>query len=126
MYIIFGAATTLVSLVVYYLCTQLFFDVSIAWQLQASNVISWVISVLFAFVTNKLFVFRSKASTFNEFIKFYLARIGTLLVDMFLMYVLVTVCSFNDMISKTCVQIIVIILNYVFGKLFVFNKKNDD
>ena len=125
MYIIFGAATTLVSLVVYYLCTHLFFDVGIAWQLQASNVISWVISVLFAFVTNKLFVFRSNASTFNEFVKFYLARIGTLLIDMFLMYVTVTVCNFKDMISKTSIQVIVIILNYAFGKLFVFNKKSN-
>lgn len=122
-YVICGAATTLVSLITYYLCAQFIFNTDIALQLQAANVISWVISVLFAFVTNKLIVFKSKESPQKEIVKFYAARVATLLVDMGLMYLLVSLCRFDDMIIKCVVQIIVIVLNYVFGKTLVFVKK---
>ena len=84
MYIICGAATTVVSLVVYYLCARFIFDVNDALQLQITNVISWVLSVLFAFVTNKMLVFKSKGLLLKELIMFYGARISTLLIDMFL------------------------------------------
>lgn len=122
MYVICGAATTAVSLITYYLFAKFLFDTNDALQLQINNALSWVISVLFAFVTNKILVFKSKASPKWEIVKFYLARIATLVIDMILMYLLVTVCSFNDMISKCVVQIVVIILNYIFGKL-VFAKE---
>ncbi len=121
MYVICGAATTLVSLVTYFLLARFVFNTNNALQLQITNVISWVISVLFAYVTNKIFVFQSKGSPKAEIIRFYLARIATLIIDMFLMYLLVTVCAMDDMLSKCVVQIVVIILNYVFGKL-VFAK----
>lgn len=126
MYIICGAATTLVSLLIYYVCAQFFFDINNAFQLQITNVISWVLSVLFAFVTNKILVFKSKASPFKEMLRFYVARIGTLLIDMFLMYLFVTVLSQNDMIVKFVVSIVVIILNYIFGKILVFRKENSN
>ena len=119
-YLICGVATTLVSLLTYYLLAKFIFDTSNALQLQITNVISWIISVAFAFVTNRIFVFKSTASPLNECIKFYIARIGTLLIDMLLMYLLVTICEFDDMIIKTIVQVVVIVLNYVFGKLLVF------
>lgn len=122
MYIIFGVATTLVSLVTYFLCAEFIFDVQIVWQLQAANVISWIISVMFAYVTNKKFVFQSKAAPLKEMAKFYLSRVGTLLIDMFLMYLFVTVLSMEDMLSKILVNVVVVILNYVFGKLLVFNR----
>ena len=126
MYIICGAATTLVSLLIYYVCAEFFFDVNNAFQLQIINVISWVLSVLFAFVTNKILVFKSKASPFKEMMRFYLARIGTLLIDMFLMYLFVTVLSQNDMLAKCVVSVVVIILNYIFGKVLVFRKENSN
>ena len=119
-YIICGAATTLVSLVTYYLFAKFIFDVNNAFELQITNVLSWIISVAFAFVTNRIFVFKSKASPLKECVKFYIARIGTLLIDMLLMYLFVTICKFDDMIVKTVVQVVVIVLNYVFGKLLVF------
>ena len=124
MYVICGGATTVVSLVTYYLLSQFVFDVSHAFQLQITNVLSWIISVAFAFITNKMLVFNSKAPLMGELVKFYLARIGTLLIDMFLMYLLVTICSFNDFVIKCAVQIVVIILNYVFGKMLVFKGDN--
>ena len=127
-YIICGAATTFVSIVTYYLLSKFFFDTNNALQLQIANVLSWVISVAFAFVTNKLFVFRSKASPLKELVKFYIARIGTHLIDSLLMYLLVTVAEFNDMLSKITVTIIVIVLNYFFGKKLVFlcKEKNNE
>ena len=121
MYVICGAATTLVSLITYYLFAKFLFDTSNALELQINNILSWVVSVLFAYITNKIFVFQSKGSPKEEIIKFYLARIATLVIDMALMYLLVTLCSFDDMLSKCVVQIVVIILNYIFGKL-VFAK----
>lgn len=126
MYVICGAATTLVSLVIYYLCSEFIFDVNDALQLQVTNIISWVLSVLFAFVTNKIFVFKSKASPFYELVRFYGARISTLIIDMLLMYLLVTVCSVNDMWAKCLVSIVVIVLNYIFGKKLVFRKEKSD
>lgn len=126
MYIICGAATTLVSLVVYYMCAKFIFDVTNALQLQITNIISWVLSVLFAFVTNKILVFKSKGSPLKELIMFYGARIGTLLIDMLLMYLFVTVWSFDDMLVKCIVSIVVIILNYIFGKNLVFRKEKSD
>ncbi len=126
MYIICGAATTLVSLLIYYVCAEFFFDVNNAFQLQIINVISWVLSVLFAFITNKILVFKSKASPFKEMMRFYLARIGTLLIDMFLMYLFVTVLLQNDMLAKCVVSVVVIILNYIFGKVLVFRKENSN
>ena len=120
-YVICGTATTMVSIITYYLITKFVFNVESALQLQIANIISWVISVLFAFVTNKMFVFKSKASAKKEIIRFYIARIATLIIDMALMYALVTVCCFDNMISKCAVQIVIIILNYIFGKK-VFSK----
>lgn len=126
-YVICGGATTLVSLVTYYLFAEFIFNVNNAFELQVTNVLSWIISVAFAFVTNRIFVFQSKASPKKEFFKFYIARIGTLLIDMLLMYLFVTLASFDDMVVKTIVQIVVIVLNYVFGKMLVFKgeKQNE-
>ena len=126
-YVICGGATTLVSLVTYYLFVEFIFNVNNAFELQLTNVLSWIISVAFAFVTNRIFVFQSKASPIKEFFKFYIARIGTLLIDMLLMYLFVTIASFDDMVVKTIVQIVVIVLNYVFGKMLVFKgeKQNE-
>ncbi len=121
MYVICGVATTLVSLITYYLFAKFLLDTNDALQLQINNILSWIISVLFAFVTNKILVFKSKASPKKEIVRFYLARIATLVIDMVLMHLLVTVCFVDDMLSKCVVQIVVIILNYIFGKL-VFAK----
>lgn len=122
MYLIFGVLTTVVSLAVYFLCTKTFLNAEDALQLQFANVISWFVSVLFAFVTNRLFVFESKGNWIVEMIKFYSSRVSTLLLDMLLMFVLVTLVGVNDMISKIIVQFVVIVANYVLSKLLVFKE----
>ena len=84
-------------------------------------------SVLFAFITNKLFVFESKSFNakilFKEMLSFFVARIVSLGIDMGGMYVLLDVFKLNKMLSKIVVNVIVIVANYIFSKLFVFKKK---
>ena len=125
-YLIVGGLTTVVSLIVYYGCVLTFLDPKNALELQIANIISWIISVAFAYITNRIFVFKSKNKNyFKEIVSFVGARIATLLMDMFTMFLLVTVLNGNDKIAKIISQIIVIVANYIFSKLFVFKKSKE-
>jgi putative flippase GtrA len=122
-YLIVGVLTTLISLAVYYLCVSTFLNPKNALQLQAANVISWIISVLFAYFTNRKYVFESKnPHILKEASAFFLSRVSTLLMDMGIMFLCVTLMGMNDKIAKLISQVVVIISNYVFSKLFVFKK----
>ena len=122
-YLIFGGLTTLVSIGTYAIFTIVF---NIDYLI--SNVLSWIIAVLFAFVTNKLFVFESKskdkASVSKEIINFFFFRIVSLGIEMIIMYVFVDLLLINDLITKIIAQVIVILSNYIFSKVFVFKKNN--
>jgi len=123
-YLIVGVLTTVVSLVTYYLCTYTFLDPNSSLQLQFANIISWVCSVIFAFVTNRIFVFKSKnKKLLKEISSFVVSRLATLVMDMGLMFLGVTLLGLNDKLIKLVVQVIVIVLNYIFSKIFVFKKK---
>ncbi len=121
MYLIVGILTTLVNIVIYYLFAKIF---SINYQI--SNVIAWIIAVAFAFVGNKIYVFKSinkdKRSNLKEFFKFYLLRIASLVIDITIMYILIEIIIIDDMISKIISNIIIVIANYFFSKLFIFKK----
>lgn len=122
-YLVVGGLTTLVSLIVYYLCVNTFLKPDNAIQLQVANILSWVISVSFAYIANRIFVFKSKSNKIiKEIISFVSARIITLLLDMFTMFLMVTLLHINDSFSKIVSQVLVIVLNYIFSKLFVFKK----
>ena len=122
-YIIVGVLTTGVSLITYYICVLTIFNPENALELQLANIISWICAVLFAYITNKIFVFKSKnKNLFKEFISFVGARVLTLFLDMLIMFIMVTAIGINDKVSKLVVQFIVTILNYVFSKIFVFKK----
>lgn len=123
MYLIFGALTTGVSLFTYYLCTLLFLDAKNPLHLQIANIISWIISVSFAYITNRIFVFESKGNPLKEAISFFSSRIATLIMDMALMFIMVSLINLPDFPVKISVQIIVILSNYVLSKLIVFKKK---
>ncbi len=126
-YLIIGVLTTVVSLVSFYLIRIFVFTNDSQFDIQLANVISWVLAVLFAFVTNKKYVFESKSTGYQKFlemIKFYVSRLTTLGVEMFVMWLLTSPLKVDDMISKIIVQFIIVILNYVFSKLFVFKKKH--
>ena len=116
-YLFFGMLTTLINIFAFYILRKLNIGIYI------SNVIAWIVSVLFAFVTNKLFVFESKNNNMiKEMIEFYFFRILSLVFDMGLMFLLIEIININDMISKIITNIFVIIINYLFSKLFVFKK----
>ncbi len=122
-YLIFGVLTTVVSFVVYFIFAKVFKIDEVI-----SNVISWFFSVLFAFITNKLYVFESKETgkktLLKEIISFYLARLFTGVVcDLGVFALMVKIFKINDVLSKLVTQVIVIILNYVLSKLIVFRKK---
>ena len=122
-YLIIGGLTTVIGLVSYYACVYTFLDPNNAIELQIANIISWICAVTFAYITNRIFVFKSKSKKlFKEITSFVAARLVTLFLDMGLMFLFVTLLSFNDKIIKLIVQILVIILNYVFSKIFVFKK----
>ncbi len=122
-YLIIGILTTLVSLLVYYGLTLTILDPNNAILLQIANVISWVCSVLFAYFTNRSFVFKSKnPKKLKELCTFFMTRVSTLLCDMAIMFIFVSALGWNDKIIKIISQIVVIIGNYVLSKLFVFKK----
>ena len=79
---------------------------------------------LFAYITNRKYVFQSRGKVGQEMAKFYLSRVGTLGMDMFLMYLLVTMGGIQDGIAKVFVQVFVIVANYILGKLLVFKEGN--
>lgn len=117
-YLIFGVLTTLVNIVVYFVANNL---LSINYLI--SNFLAWFISVLFAYITNRAYVFESTSSQFiKEAIKFFGSRLTTGLIDMGLMWLLVSFTPIDDILIKILVNIIVIVLNYIFSKLFVFKE----
>ncbi len=122
-YLIVGGLTTVVSMVLYYGSIWTFLDAKDPIELQIANVLSWIGAVLFAYVTNRIFVFESKStSVFKEFTSFVGSRVLTLLLDMGTMYVLVTVLAVNENISKIFAMVLVTVGNYVISKIFVFKK----
>lgn len=93
-------------------------------QLQIANIASWIASVTFAYFTNRKYVFESRNNNLvKEAFAFYMFRISTLLMDMAIMFVLVTLLHGNDKIAKLIVQVVVTVANYIFSKIFVFKKK---
>ena len=121
LYLFFGGCTTVVNIVVFALCSDI-----LHMELLVSNFMAWVLAVFFAYITNKIWVFESKTETLNELVKeigsFVFARVVTLLIDMLIMYVGVEILFINKMIIKVLANIVVIVANYVFSKLFIFKK----
>ena len=123
-YLIVGGLTTVVSLGTYYFCVYTFLNPNNAFQLQIANIISWISCVTFPYFTNRIFVFKSKRTDkLKEAISFYGSRIATLLLEMGIMFVFVTILHFNDKIIKLVAQVVITILNYVLSKLLIFRKK---
>lgn len=123
LYLFFGVCTTLVNLVTKWILLLTVIDSSNAIQLQVAIIISWIVSVLFAYVTNRKYVFESKSkSIFKEISSFFGSRVLTLILEMVIMYIFVTALNFNVYLFTIISQVLVIVLNYVFSKLFVFKK----
>lgn len=127
LYLIFGVLTTIVSLGSKYILLFVLLDAKDPIQLQVSIVISWMIAVVFAYVTNRIYVFNStNKNKIKEFISFIIARISTLLLEMLIMWFFVTLLKLNSdlyvVIFTLISQVVVVIANYIFSKLFIFKK----
>lgn len=123
-YLIFGFLTTVINLFVYYALTFTILDPNKAISLQTANITAWIVGVIFAYVTNRKYVFESKnENMMKEFSGFIGARVITLGLDMLVMLVGVTLLKGNDKIFKLISQVLVIVGNYLFSKLFVFEKQ---
>lgn len=137
-YVFFGVLATIVSILSFKL-----FDVLLGPQLYLlSNVISWIITVIFAYFTNKIWVFESKSWKANvlvkEIVSFFGARVFSLVVEEAGLWLMIDqmdmggiswdILAFSisgNMIAKIIMQVVVVILNYVFSKLIIFKKKKE-
>ncbi|RAP51670.1 MAG: hypothetical protein BZ133_02490 [Methanosphaera sp. SHI613] len=116
LYVVFGVLTTVVNILVYVVFAK-FLNVDYI----ISNIIAWFLSVLFAYITNRIWVFESRSSDIiKEISLFFGGRLFSGIVDTGLLYVMVDILTIGDFISKITTQIIVVILNYVISKLVVF------
>ena len=95
-----------------------------------STIFAWVLAVLFAYITNRKWVFHSTAKGSKEILKemvsFFSCRLATGIVDWLCMFVFVDLLKFNDLIIKVAANVVVVVLNYVASKLFIFKKKNNE
>ena len=121
-YLFVGVATTVVNYVVYYLATRV-----LSMGVMAGTWTAWVAAVAFGYVANKAFVFHTHCdgalALLREALGFFSMRLVSLGMETVLMYLTVTVLGLNDLVMKLVINIVVIILNYVFSKLFIFKKK---
>lgn len=128
-YLIIGVLTTIVNLVVKYALLFTILNASNSMQLQIAVIISWVIACIFAYITNRKIVFKSKSNKIlKEFISFVFARIFTLLLEMLIMFIFVTSFKLNSdlwvIIWSIVAQVVVIVVNYILSKLVIFKNKN--
>lgn len=127
LYIVFGLLTTIVSLITKYLLLFTVLNASDGIQLQIAVIISWIVACLFAYVTNRKWVFESKSKDITkEMIKFFLSRLVTLGLEMLIMFIFVTAMGLNSdiwvIIWTIVAQVLIIISNYILSKLVVFKK----
>lgn len=117
-YVFFGGCTTLVNLVSFYILRKL------KVELNTANIISIILAILFAYVVNSKYVFQDKCDSLKThiqpFCKFIGARLVTMIIEVGGVWLLVSVMGMGDMIGKFLTQFIVLILNYIFSKFFVF------
>lgn len=123
-YLVFGVLAMFVNFGSYYVFARI-----LNIDEVISSGLSWFCSVLFAYITNKLFVFDSKTNTAKEFLKemisFFLARVlSGILCDVGTFALMVKVFGINDMIAKVVTQVMVVIVNYILSKFFIFKKKS--
>jgi putative flippase GtrA len=118
-YAVFGVLTTLVNIGSYWVMAH-----PIGMPVMISTVIAWILSVLFAYLTNRKWVFHSEASNtkaiIHEMIMFFSARLTTGVIDWGSMFVFVDLFRMNDVVIKTLANVVVIILNYVASKFLIF------
>jgi putative flippase GtrA len=127
LYIVFGVGTTLVNFAVFYAASYFFTPEKGSWLYLLINFIAWVAAVLFAYFTNKLFVFNTRglsaAAQLKEFFSFVAARLTSLGLEELSILIFVNILLFDGLIVKLVLEVFVVITNYFFSKYVVFKKK---
>lgn len=125
-YLIVGVLNTIVSWAAWYLCAFTILDAQIVWQNAVLSAIQWVVGVVFGYVMNRKYVFKSKnPRIMKEFLEFSGGRVSTWILDTVMMILLVNILQVNEYVSKIIVAVLVMIGNYLISKFLVFNKKKD-
>ena len=121
-YLFWGGVAFFLSMILFYIFANMMF-----LHEQVANVITWIICVIFTYFTNRIFVFKSKSKGWKkvgkEFFEFVTARVITLLMECVILFVFVDLLSCHNMIGKFIGQVVVIVSNYIFSKLWIFKKK---
>lgn len=124
LYLFFGGLSTLLNIIIFFILNTV-----ISINYQVSNVIAWIVVVIFAYITNKIWVFESKTNSKGELIKetisFLTARIITLVIEFILLYLFIEKFLMLEILAKIIINAIVIVLNYIFSKLFIFNASDN-
>lgn len=135
LYLFFGGLTTIVSILTFWLAELLItanFNISIFGGLYSikvilTNAVSWICAVLFAFFTNRIWVFNSPTKTWKEFwgqmAAFFGGRFATFLLETVILIVFVSALKFNELVIKILAQIAVLVSNYIISKLLVFRDR---
>ena len=122
LYLLFGGLTTLVNFLSYLLLAYIF-----SFSTVVSTAGAWILSVLFAYITNKIWVFESKCNSkkalLQEITAFFSCRAFSGILDIAVMWIFVDYLHFNDLWMKLLSNLLVIVLNYVFSKLLIFKKQ---
>lgn len=123
LYGIFGVLTTIANIATYWVMAH-----PLGLPTMLSTIIAWIVAVLFAYVTNRKWVFHSEAHTKDEVVRelgsFFACRLVTGVVDWLCMLIFVTVLQFNDVAIKAIANVVVIVLNYIASKLIIFKHKS--
>lgn len=125
-YLIVGVLTTLVAWTAKFICAATILDANIPWQNMVLSFINWTAGVIFAYFTNRRFVFKStETNRVKEAFKFVASRVSTLILDMVVMFVMVNMMGIDFTFSTLTSAVLVTVANYFFSKLFVFNDKKE-
>lgn len=123
-YLFWGGIAFVLSMVLFYVFANM-----LMIDEQISNIITWVICVIFTYITNRTFVFRSKSSGMKaitkEFIDFTSARLATLILENIVLFICIDLLTWHNMVAKLIGQFLVIVSNYILSKLWIFKKKEN-
>ena len=121
-YIFFGVCTTIVNIAVYWIAAH-----PLGMGIMPGTIVAWMAAVLFAYVTNRKWVFHSEATGSDEIARevmsFFACRIATGVVDWLCMFIFVDLLTMNDVMIKIMANVLVIVLNYIASKLVIFKNK---
>ena len=121
-YLFWGGVAFVLSMVLFYIFANMMMI-----EEQIANVITWIICVIFTYLTNRTFVFKSKTKGMKaitkEFTEFTSARLATLILENIVLLICIDLLTWHNMIAKLIGQFLVIVSNYILSKLWIFKKK---